>query len=538
MVDNGKIWFANTGDDCQTRLYLNPKMANRHGFICGATGTGKTVTLKVLAESFSELGVPVFLSDVKGDLSGSILPGQDNANMQERIKRFGLGDSFSYMRYPTTFYDIYGEKGIPLRTTISEMGPVLLGQCLGLNDTQCDVLSVVFKIADDQKLLLLDTKDLKAMLNYVGENISDLEMNYGHIAKATLTTIVRAIVAIESEGGDRFFGEPAIDINDLFKMDENGYGMINVLSSETLINKPKLYAAFMLFLMSELFETLPEVGDPEKPKMVFFFDEAHLLFNSASPALLEKIAQVVKLIRSKGVGIYFVTQSPADIPSDVMSQLSNKIEHALRAYTPKELKAVKTAAESFRANPAFDTTELLQQLGTGEAVVSLLDDKGIPAPCEHAYILPPKSLMGTITDTARHDAIVTNVLADKYSTQVDNDSAYEFLERRQKQLDEKNAAAVAEQAEAAANAKEEAAAAKQAQKEALAQAKAKAKAEASTERAMKRGVKNVASSTTGTIGREIGKAIGGTVGGSFGKTLGGNVGASLGRNIIGTLFKL
>lgn len=538
MVDNGKIWFANTGDDCQTRLYLNPKMANRHGFICGATGTGKTVTLKVLAESFSELGVPVFLSDVKGDLSGSILPGQDNANMQERIKRFGLGDSFSYMRYPTTFYDIYGEKGIPLRTTISEMGPVLLGQCLGLNDTQCDVLSVVFKIADDQKLLLLDTKDLKAMLNYVGENISDLEMNYGHIAKATLTTIVRAIVAIESEGGDRFFGEPAIDINDLFKTDENGYGMINVLSSETLINKPKLYAAFMLFLMSELFETLPEVGDPEKPKMVFFFDEAHLLFNSASPALLEKIAQVVKLIRSKGVGIYFVTQSPADIPSDVMSQLSNKIEHALRAYTPKELKAVKTAAESFRANPAFDTAELLQQLGTGEAVVSLLDDKGIPAPCEHAYILPPKSLMGTITDTARHDAIVTNVLADKYSTQVDNDSAYEFLERRQKQLDEKNAAAVAEQAEAAANAKEEAAAAKQAQKEALAQAKAKAKAEASTERAMKRGVKNVASSTTGTIGREIGKAIGGTVGGSFGKTLGGNVGASLGRNIIGTLFKL
>ena len=538
MVDNGKIWFANTGDDCQTRLYLNPKMANRHGFICGATGTGKTVTLKVLAESFSELGVPVFMSDVKGDLSGSILPGQDNANMQERIKRFGLGDSFSYMRYPTAFYDIYGEKGIPLRTTISEMGPVLLGQCLGLNDTQCDVLSVVFKIADDQKLLLLDTKDLKAMLNYVGENISDLEMNYGHIAKATLTTIVRAIVAIESEGGDKFFGEPAIDINDLFKTGENGYGMINMLSSETLINKPKLYAAFMLFLMSELFETLPEVGDPEKPKMVFFFDEAHLLFNSASPALLEKIAQVVKLIRSKGVGIYFVTQSPADIPSDVMSQLSNKIEHALRAYTPKELKAVKTAAESFRANPAFDTAELLQQLGTGEAVVSLLDDKGIPAPCEHAYILPPKSLMGTITDTARHDAIVTNVLADKYSTQVDNDSAYEFLERRQKQLDEKNAAAVAEQAEAAANAKEEAAAAKQAQKEALAQAKAKAKAEASTERAMKRGVKNVASSTTGTIGREIGKAIGGTVGGSFGKTLGGNVGASLGRNIIGTLFKL
>ncbi len=538
MVDNKQIWFANTGDDCSTRLYLDPKMANRHGFICGATGTGKTVTLKVLSESFSELGVPVFLSDVKGDLSGFILPGQDNANMQERIKRFGLGESFSYMRYPTTFYDIYGEKGIPLRTTISEMGPVLLGQCLGLNDTQCDVLSVVFKIADDQELLLLDTKDLKAMLNYVGENIAEFEMDYGHIAKATLTTIVRAIVAIEAEGGDKFFGEPAIDINDLFRTDEQGYGMINVLSSETLINKPKLYTAFMLFLMSELFEVLPEVGDLEKPKMVFFFDEAHLLFNSASPALLEKIAQVVKLIRSKGVGIYFVTQSPADIPSDVMSQLSNKIEHALRAYTPKELKAVKTAAESFRENPAFDTAELLQQLGTGEAVVSLLDNKGIPAPCEHAYILPPKSLMGTITDTARHDAIVMNALADKYSAQVDSDSAYEFLERQRKQTEELSAAAADAQAAAIAATKEEAAAAKQAQREAEAQAKAKAKAEASADRAVKRSVKNVASSTTGTIGRELGKAIGGTVGGSFGKRLGGNVGASIGRNIIGTLFKL
>ena len=560
MIDGGKIWFASAGSDYTTKICLEPKMANRHGFICGATGTGKTVTLKVLSESFSEMGVPVFLSDVKGDLSGFILPGQDNDNMQERIRRFGIGESFTYKRFPTTFYDIYGEKGIPLRTTISEMGPVLLGQVLGLNETQCDVLTVVFKIADDQQLLLLDTKDLKAMLNYVGENISDLEMNYGHIAKATLTTIVRAIVAIEAEGGDKFFGEPAIDINDLFKTDDNGYGMINVLSAETLINKPKLYAAFMLFLMSELFEVLPEVGDPEKPKMVFFFDEAHLLFNSASPALLEKIAQVVKLIRSKGVGIYFVTQSPADIPSDVMSQLSNKIEHALRAYTPKEIKAVKTAAESFRENPAFDTAELLQQLGTGEAIVSLLDTKGIPTPCEHAYILPPESLMGTITETARHDAVVTNVLADKYTTQVDNDSAYEYFEHRRKQLDEENAAAAEAkaQSEADAKAKEaadkeaakaEAAAAKQAEREADAAAKqaareaaaaekARAKAEAKSRNAVKSSAKNVASTTSGTIGREIGKAIGSSVGGSFGKRLGGNVGASIGRNIIGTLFKL
>ncbi len=538
MIDGGKLWFASTGTDYSTRLCLEPKMANRHGFICGATGTGKTVTLKVLSESFSELGVPVFLSDVKGDLSGFILPGQDNDNMKERINRFGLTDSFAYKRYPTTFYDIYGKKGIPLRTSISEMGPVLLGQVLGLNDTQCDVLTVVFKIADDKELLLLDTKDLKAMLNYVGDNISELEMDYGHIAKATLTTIIRAIVAIEAEGGEQFFGEPAIDINDFFKLDDNGYGMINVLSSETLINKPRLYTAFMLFLMSELFEVLPEVGDAEKPKMVFFFDEAHLLFSNASTALMEKLSQVVKLIRSKGVGIYFVTQSPADIPDEVMSQLSNKIEHALRAYTPKELKALKTAAESFRENPNINTEELLQQLGTGEAIVSLLDANGVPMPCEHAYILPPQSLMGTITETARHDAIVTNVLADKYSTQVDNDSAYEFLMRRKKQQDDENAAAAEAESKADIDAKVQETAAKQAARKAEIEAKTKARTEAAANSAVKSGVRSVASTTSGTIGREIGKAIGNSVGGSFGKRLGGNVGASLGRNIIGTLFKL
>lgn len=538
MIDGGKVWFASTGADYSTKLCLEPRMANRHGFICGATGTGKTVTLKVLSESFSEMGVPVFLSDVKGDLSGFILPGQDNDNMQERIRRFGIAESFAYKRYPTTFYDIYGKKGIPLRTTVSEMGPVLLGQVLGLNDTQSDVLSVVFKIADDQGLLLLDTKDLKAMLNYVGENISELEMNYGHIAKATLTTIIRAIVAIEAEGGEQFFGEPAIDINDLFRLDDNGYGMINVLSSETLINKPKLYTAFMLFLLSELFEVLPEVGDQDKPRMVFFFDEAHLLFNNASAALLEKLTQVVKLIRSKGVGIYFVTQSPADIPDEVMSQLSNKIEHALRAYTPKELKALKTAAESFRENPNINTAELLQQLGTGEAIISMLDAKGVPMPCEHAYILPPQSLMGTITETARHDAIVTNVLADKYSIQVDNDSAYEFLMRRKKQLDDENAAAAEADSKAKIDAKVQEAAEKQAARKAEIEAKTRARTEAAANKAIKTSVKSVASTTSGTIGREIGKVIGDSVGGSFGKRLGGNVGASIGRNIIGTLFKL
>ncbi|MDO4961037.1 MAG: DUF853 family protein [Eubacteriales bacterium] len=556
MIDNGMVYFAKTGDDLSEKICLNPKMANRHGFICGATGTGKTVTLKVLSESFSKMGVPVFLSDVKGDLSGFIMAGQDNENMQGRIKKFGLEEDFEYQKFPSTFYDIYGEQGIPLRTTVSEMGPLLLGQCLGLNATQADVLSVIFKIADDKNLLLYDTKDLKAMLTYVSENIGELELEYGHIAKATITTIIRAIVALEGEGADQFFGEPGIDITDFFSTGDNGYGMINILSSETLINKPKLYTAFMLYLMSEMFETLPEVGDAEKPKMVFFFDEAHLLFNSATPALLDKIAQVVKLIRSKGVGIYFVTQSPADIPNDVMAQLSNKIEHALRAYTPKEMKAVKTAAESFRENPAFDTAELLQSLGTGEAVVSMLDAKGIPGMAQHAYILPPESLMGTITDAARKDAILTNPLADKYSETIDSDSCYEFMQRRKAQIDEENQNA----AEAAAKAKEEEKVAKEKAKEeerlakeqakaeekaAREQAKAEEKAQKEAEKAaaakgkaVKQGVKGVASTTSGSIGREIGKAVGGSVGGSFGKTLGGNIGASLGRNIIGTLFKL
>ena len=534
MVDNGMVYFAKTGEDLSEKICLIPKMANRHGFICGATGTGKTVTLKVLAESFSKMGVPVFLSDVKGDLSGFIMPGQDNENMQKRIKKFALEEDFEYQSFPTTFYDIYGEKGIPLRTTISEMGPLLLGQCLGLNATQSDVLSVIFKIADDQNLLLFDTKDLKAMINYVGENVSQFEMDYGRIAKVTLTTIIRSIVALEAEGADKFFGEPGIDITDLFSNGDNGYGMINVLSSETLINKPKLYTAFMLYLMSEMFEVLPEVGDLEKPKMVFFFDEAHLLFSNATPALMEKIAQVVKLIRSKGVGIYFVTQSPADIPNEVMSQLSNKIEHALRAYTPKEMKAVKIAAESFRENPEFNTVELLQQLGTGEALVSMLGADGIPGITQYARILPPESAMGTIEDSQRLDSINHCPLAEKYLETIDSDSAYEFLQRRQLEIDEANAAA----ADAAAKAKEAEAAAKEAAKEQEKAEKAAQKAAEAKGKAVETGIKNVASSTTGTIGREIGKAVGGTFGGSFGKTLGGNIGSSLGRNIIGTLFKL
>lgn len=548
MVDNGMIYFAKEGSEngLGEKICLNPRMANKHGFICGATGTGKTVTLKVLAESFSQLGVPVFVSDVKGDVAGLLNPNTDSESMQKRIAKFELGDSgFAYKGFPVTFYDIYGKKGIPLRTTVSEIGPLLMSRVLDLNETQADLLSVVYKISDDHGLLLIDTKDLKAALNFAYENSAELEMEYGHIAKSSVSTIIRAIVALESEGADRFFGEPAIDIKDFFTTGAEGMGMINILDSESLINQPRLYSAFLLFLLSELFEVLPEVGDPEKPKMVFFFDEAHLLFNNASQALLDKVNQVVKLIRSKGVGIFFVTQSPSDIPNSVMSQLSNKIEHALRAYTPAELKALKTAAETFRENPAFDTVTLLQNLGTGEAVVSLLDEKGIPTVAQHAFILPPQCSLESITEEERQKSITGNVFNVKYGTMVDNDSAYEFLKRMKQQENDELEQMKAEALEAKEAEKAEKEAAKQAEKEAKEaqkaaekEAKEAEKAEQKKKNAIKQAAKSVTNSVTGTVGREVGKTIGGTLGGSFGKTLGGNLGASLGRNVFGTLFKL
>lgn len=505
MIENAKILFAKTGEDFEKGVYLDPAMANRHGFICGATGTGKTVTLKVLAESFSELGVPVFLSDVKGDLGGMIMQGEDTSDMRKRIEKLCIKDSFRYNKFPAAFYDIFGQNGMPLRTTVSEMGPQLMAQCLELNQTQTAVLSVIYKIADDLGLLLLDTKDLKAMLSYASENAAELELEYGHIAKQTISTIVRAIVAVEAEGGDQFFGEPAIDINDFLALDADGRGVINILDARTLINRPKLYSSFMLYLLSELFEVLPESGDTAKPKMVFFFDEAHLLFKNASPALMDKIAQVIKLIRSKGVGVYFVTQSPADIPDEVIAQLSNRIEHALRAYTPAEIKKLKAAADAFRQNPEFDTRELLTQLGTGEAIVSMLGEDGVPGMAEHAYILPPESLMGPVTAAAIKDAVLRNKLIDKYSEMIDRDSCYEFMQRRKQQLEADSAEAL-----------------KKAERES---------------KKMTKAAKSVLSTTAGSIGRQVGYAVGGSVGGKFGKTLGGNIGASLGRNILGTLFK-
>lgn len=375
MYYDNKIWI---GDSNGEKICILPKMANRHGMIAGATGTGKTVTLKVLAESFSDAGVPVFLADVKGDLSGMIAPGCDNEDMQARIQRFGLDTcGFKYQGYPANYWDIFQKGGIPLRTTISEMGPLLLSRLLGLNETQSDILTIAFKIADDEGLLLFDTKDLKSLLQYISEHNKEYAQEYGNIAKASVGAILRNVVALEAAGGDTFFFEPGLDIADWFTTGEGGKGMINILDCRDLIHDGTMYSTFLLWMLSELFTRLPEVGDPEKPRMVFFFDEAHLLFKNMSKVLKDKIEQVVKLIRSKGIGIYFITQSPKDIPDEILAQLGNKIQHGLHAYTLAEQKAIKAAAASFRENPEFKTIDVLQNLGVGEALISVLDEKGI-----------------------------------------------------------------------------------------------------------------------------------------------------------------
>ncbi len=524
MYKDGKIWIANNEEGKE--MFLLPKMANRHGLIAGATGTGKTITLKVLAESFSDMGVPVFLADVKGDLSGMVLEGKDSEDMQKRIQKFGLAEAgFEYKKYPSVFWDVFGEKGIPLRTTVSEMGPLLLSRILGLNDLQSDLLSIAFKIADDQELLLIDTKDLKAMLNYMSESRNELAADYGNISPVSIAAIVRSVVALEMAGADKFFFEPALDIHDWFKAGPDGRGMINILDSTSLINNGTLYATFLLWMMSELFETLPEVGDLDKPKMVFFFDEAHLLFKDTPKHLMDKIEQVVKLIRSKGVGIYFVTQNPRDIPDGVLAQLGNKIQHALHAYTPSDMKAVKAAADSFRVNPAFKTADVIQELGTGEAVCSFLDETGTPTVCEKVKILPPQSFMGGIDDMTRNREINNCAFYDKYFEPHDPDSAYEFLQRK----------GIAD-AEAAAKLKADEEARKAKEKEEAAAKKQEEKEKAAADRKKRQTAKTIGNSVVGTVGREVGKSVGGKFG-KFGKTLGGNLGASLGRGILSTLFR-
>ena len=558
MYCDSKILIGKSGEE---NVYIYPRMANRHGMIAGATGTGKTVTLKVLAESFSDCGVPVFLADVKGDLAGMCRPGTENENVKSRVETMGLSEAgFQLHAYPVNFWDVYGEKGMPLRTTISEMGPLLLSRILGLNDTQSDILTVIFKIADDENLLLIDTKDLRSMLQYVGENAKELSLTYGNISRQSLGAIVRSVIALEAEGAEYFFGEPALNINDWLCTDCNGKGVIQILDCQKLINNPTMYATFLLWMISELFETLPEAGDREKPKMVFFFDEAHLLFDSAPRVLLEKIEQVVKLIRSKGVGIYFITQNPKDIPDGVLGQLGNKIQHALHAYTPAEQKGAKAAAQSFRENPEFDTYDTLTSLGIGEALISVLDEGGVPTIVKKCSILPPQSQMGALEDEIRKNEILNNLLYSRYSEIVDRDSAYEFLQRKaiadeesaKKAAEEEALRKQQEKEEAEAEKlrlKEEAAAERQRQREETEAAKAaerqrlKEEAAARKEEEKKRkkvqsAAKSVASSAAGTIGREIGNTVGKSVGGSFGKKLGGNVGASLGRGLLSTLFKL
>jgi len=581
MYTNGKILVGKSSEG--EPVYLNLGMANRHGMIAGATGTGKTVTLKVLAESFSDAGVPVFFADVKGDLAGCCAKGEMNEKISSRLEKMGIApEEFEMKKYPVNFWDIYQKGGMPLRTTVTEMGPILLAKILGLTDTQADLLTVAFRIADDEGILLIDTKDLKSMLNYIGENAKDYSMSYGNIAKQSLAVIIRSIVALEAEGGEMFFGETALSVIDWITRDCDGKGSIQILDCQKLVNNPTMYATFLLWMMSELFENLPEVGDMEKPRMVFFFDEAHLLFQSASKDLLLKIEQVVKLIRSKGVGIYFITQTPRDIPDGVLSQLGNKVQHALRAYTPADQKAVKAAAQSYRPNASFDTYDAIIDLATGEAIVSTLDEQGVPNICQRTMIMPPQSCMGGISDEKRQQEIVTNMLYPKYHEYFDRDSAYEFLQRRNVELAEEAAAAAEAEAaekqrlkeEAEAEklaAKEEAAAQRQAEreaaaaqrqaereaaaaqrqaereaaaaekaaaKEALAKQKEADKLANQRKKAVNTAVKGVASTTAGTIGREVGKNLGSTVGGKFGKTLGGNIGSSLGRGIIGTLFKL
>ncbi|RJR16611.1 MAG: DUF853 domain-containing protein [Nitrospiraceae bacterium] len=407
-------------------IHLLPKMANRHGLIAGATGTGKTITLRVLAEQFSSIGVPVFMADVKGDLSGMALAGNDHPKINERVKLLGLQD-FRFEDFPVVFWDVFGELGHPVRTTISEMGPLLLSRLLNLNDVQSGVLSIIFKVADENGMLLLDLKDLRSMTQYVGDNSAEFKTQYGNISTASIGAIQRGLLTIEEQGGDKFFGEPALNLEDLMQTDSQGKGVVNIITADKLMQSPKLYSTFLLWMMSELFEQLPEAGDPEKPKLVFFFDEAHLLFDDAPKVLVDKIEQVVRLIRSKGIGIYFITQNPLDLPETVLGQLGNRVQHALRAFTPKDQKAVKSAADTFRTNPKLDTAAAITQLGVGEALVSVLDEKGTPTIVERALICPPASRIAPLTSEERDKVVRGSVIYGHYEKTVDRESAYEHL---------------------------------------------------------------------------------------------------------------
>ena len=506
MFTDKKLWLAQS--DTNQNLFLLPRMANRHGLIAGATGTGKTITMKVMAESFSDMGVPVFLSDVKGDLSGMCCPGSDSADMRRRLAGFGM-ENFEYQPYPTRFWDIFGEHGTPVRVTVSSMGPTLLARLFGLTEIQAGVLSIVFRVADDHGLLLLDLKDLRAMLQYVGDNRKEFTTSYGNVSAASIGAIQRALLAFEEEGGEQLFGEPALDIRDWLRTDFDGRGYINILSSARLIQSPTVYATFLLWLLSELFETLPEVGDLEKPRMIFFFDEAHLLFDNAPRALVQKLVQVVKLIRSKGVGVYFVSQSPSDIPDEVLAQLSNRVQHALRAYTPAEQKALRAAARAFRVNPAFDTEQALMELGVGEALVSLLDEHGVPAVVERARILPPQSRMGAADAEDVQACIQRDELDLKYRSTFDRESAYEIIQRANEQLAAQQQQQAADAAAEKQRQKEAAAAERQRQREQAAAEKAAAQKTATVTKAAQRAANSAASSVARSMSTNLVNSVAG-----------------------------
>ena len=483
-----KVWLA-TG---QERVYLEPSMANRHGLIAGATGTGKTVTLKVLAESFSDMGVPLFVADVKGDLSGMCVAGEENKHIRRSIDTMGLGD-FQYRPYPVRFWDVYGKKGIPVRTTVSEMGPELLSRLLGLNETQNGILRIVFRIADDRELLLQDLKDLRAMVQYVGDNAKEFKLTYGNIAPQSVGAIQRALLRLEDEGGEIFFGEPSLDLSDWFEWDENGKGIMNILECYELFQHPLLYGTFLLWMLSEIYEMLPEAGDLDKPKFAFFFDEAHTLFKDAPKALVEKIEQVIRLIRSKGVSVWFITQNPMDIPESVLGQIGSRVQHALRAYTPNDQKYIRAAANSFRANPAFNTEEAIQSLATGEALVSVLDEEGIPTMVEKANILPPRSSMKACDSITLQAHILGCPLREKYLNELDEKSAYEVIAEEQA-------------------AKEEAERLAQVEKEKEAERKAQEKQKEKEAKEREKRIKNnpivkIAKSSIQSVGREYGKKL-------------------------------
>ncbi len=509
------IVIAKKTTDTTEDIVLHSQFANRHGLIAGATGTGKTVTLKVLAESFSRLGVPVFLADAKGDVSSLAKAGTSNPKFDERLKLLGI-ESVPFAVSPVIFWDLFGQQGHPIRTTISEIGPLLLARMLNLNDTQEGVLSAVFRIADDHGLLLIDFKDLKAMLTYVSENAADLKAEYGNLSPASLGAIQRNLLALGDQGGEQFFGEPSLNILDFIQTDSNGHGYINILAADKLMNTPKLYATFLLWMLSELFEQLPEVGDMDKPKLVFFFDEAHLLFDNASQNLQEKIEQVVRLIRSKGVGIYFITQNPLDLPESVLGQLGNRVQHALRAFTPKDQKAVKTAADTFRANPDFKVDQAITELAVGEALISCLDEQGTPQIVERGWVMPPYSAFNPITPEERQVIIAQSIVAGVYDQAVDRDSAYELLQQKVlQQAQQKEADALAKQ-----QSKEQEALAKQQAKEQERFAKEQQKAAEKAQRDREKLTQDI----VGTFAK------------SAARSLGGSTGQKIVRGLLGSLF--